>query len=103
VLLPLVNTPLIEYTLEWLALNKVEEVSTKREAALGSWMGTGGAIHTAAPPSHHMHHTHHTHHMHDHPPDLRVLLRARGSDQKVPGRLKVAQAAQPPHHHGALR
>lgn len=27
VLLPLVNAPLLEYTLEWLALNKVEEVS----------------------------------------------------------------------------
>lgn len=26
VLLPLVNVPMIEYTLEWLALNKVEEV-----------------------------------------------------------------------------
>jgi hypothetical protein len=26
VLLPLVNVPLLEYTLEWLALNKVEEV-----------------------------------------------------------------------------
>ncbi|KIY94274.1 putative translation initiation factor eIF-2B subunit epsilon [Monoraphidium neglectum] len=26
VLLPLVNAPLIEYTLEWLALNKVEEI-----------------------------------------------------------------------------
>lgn len=27
VLLPLVNTPLIEFTLEWLAMNRVEEVS----------------------------------------------------------------------------
>ena len=27
VLLPLVNVPMIEYTLEWLAMNKVEEVS----------------------------------------------------------------------------
>lgn len=26
VLLPLVNVPLLEYTLEWLALNRVEEV-----------------------------------------------------------------------------
>jgi translation initiation factor eIF-2B subunit epsilon len=26
VLLPLVNVPMIEYTLEWLAMNKVEEV-----------------------------------------------------------------------------
>lgn len=26
VLLPLVNVPLLEYTLEWLALNEVEEV-----------------------------------------------------------------------------
>lgn len=29
VLLPLVNTPMIEYTLEWLAMNKVEEVRGK--------------------------------------------------------------------------
>lgn len=28
VLLPLVNAPLLEYTLEWLALNQVEEVGS---------------------------------------------------------------------------
>lgn len=28
VLLPLVNVPMIEYTLEWLATNKVQEVSS---------------------------------------------------------------------------
>lgn len=33
VLLPLVNAPLIEYTLEWLALNKVEEVRHRAAAA----------------------------------------------------------------------
>jgi translation initiation factor eIF-2B subunit epsilon len=27
VLLPLVNVPMLEYTLEWLAMNKVEEAS----------------------------------------------------------------------------
>jgi translation initiation factor eIF-2B subunit epsilon len=29
VLLPLVNVPMIEYTLEWLAMNKVQEVSAE--------------------------------------------------------------------------
>jgi translation initiation factor eIF-2B subunit epsilon len=31
VLLPLVNAPLLEYTLEWLALNQVEEVRCGEE------------------------------------------------------------------------
>ena len=35
VLLPLVNVPMIEYTLEWLAMNKVEEVRRR--------MGKSGA------------------------------------------------------------
>jgi hypothetical protein len=40
VLLPLVNAPLIEYTLEWLALNRVEEVGRGGDTA-GSGRGVG--------------------------------------------------------------
>jgi hypothetical protein len=39
VLLPLVNVPLLEYTLEWLALNRVEEVGSRARAP---FPGTGG-------------------------------------------------------------
>jgi len=51
VLLPLVNTPMIEYTLEWLAMNKVEETivfccahadQIKKYLADSKW-GSGGA------------------------------------------------------------
>lgn len=36
-LLPLVNAPLLEYTLEWLALNKVEEVGNPLGWQLVQW------------------------------------------------------------------
>jgi dTDP-glucose pyrophosphorylase len=39
VLLPLVNVPLLEYTLEWLALNQVEEVSSFLDVSL-VWAAT---------------------------------------------------------------
>lgn len=38
VLLPLVNVPMLEYTLEWLAMNKVEEVR-----ACGGWEPLGSS------------------------------------------------------------
>lgn len=37
VLLPLVNAPLLEYTLEWLALNQVEEVRGGGGGGPGWW------------------------------------------------------------------
>jgi hypothetical protein len=42
VLLPLVNAPLIEYTLEWLALNKVEEVRGRGRRQGGARRGGAG-------------------------------------------------------------
>jgi dTDP-glucose pyrophosphorylase len=46
VLLPLVNAPLLEYTLEWLALNQVEEVSRVRHCMQSP--GTSAATEAAA-------------------------------------------------------
>lgn len=53
-LLPLVNTPLIEYTLEWLAMNKVEEVSRvksrgKSRAKAGAWSLFEPHLHCSRP------------------------------------------------------
>ena len=38
-LIPLVNTPLIDYTLEWLAMNNVEEVGCKLNHAQQTDLG----------------------------------------------------------------
>lgn len=37
VLVPLVNVPLLEYTLEWLALNKVDEVGAHTRMEQGMY------------------------------------------------------------------
>jgi hypothetical protein len=43
VLLPLVNAPLLEYTLEWLALNQIEEVRGVGQRMQDTSAGTDAA------------------------------------------------------------